>query len=281
MKSQLINIYQTALNIKTQIWYAPKSSLRVGIISISGDLNSVINKEKEKRIIDCIFYHVGNLTYSNFYIVDIQNTINQSTFFHELFEQVYYDGYKPIFLIHESQKSELVKGMLCETNLTDAINFISQNEKKKRDDGGKKLPIYRDDEIKINTINQDKLRHRTEVFEINGPFLNAMLIELEGELRPGSGDDPDVEYIVQIITDTISIEFPKPLIVDATKLIYTWGDKLRLIPFEAEKDPNYPYRLVLRSEQLESYAYVIGDEKRICSTVEQAIEELKTQIGKQ
>lgn len=280
MKSGQINIYQTSLEIRTQIWYAPKSSLRVGVIKLSGDINAINNKEKELRKLECIVNRVDQLTYSNFYIIDTRRTTNGSQFFIELFERVYHDGYKPIFLVNESKQTELTQTILFEKNLIDAINYISQKEKKKRNDGGKKLSIYRDDEIRLSEVYTEKRRHRTEVFEINEANFNAMLIELEGELLPGSKDDPDVEYMVQIISDTISIEFPKPLIIDASKLTYTWGDKLSLVPFEAQRDKNYPFRLILKPEQLEPFAYVIDAEKRICSSVEQAIEELKAETVK-
>jgi hypothetical protein len=280
MKKRPLKIYEYSSLINRFIWFIPKSHANVPVISFNEKANTLINPRFLKEI-KCHIDEIKSCSYSNVIIFDLNNIELENEIkliFH--FQEIYKtDYYTPIFVASDKIYTSSIENIVLMKSLIDALNYSNSENKKKRNNGGV-IPIYELNNINLTPFSSPIQKCRTETFIITEDDLSAILIELEGSLLPGSKDDDDVNIIINTIYNTTFIFGNEPLIIDVTKLIYTWGDKLSLIPFEAEKDKNYPFRLVLKTEQLESFAYVIGDEKRICSTVEQAIEELKTQVEK-
>jgi hypothetical protein len=279
MKIEKITTYPGIELVERYLWLIPHSSARVPVIRISEKSNTDSYKWLQQ-----LFFSIEELkkeAYSYVIIFDVLLTDNIYNILHKINEEFSSKITQVIFVISEKNSFEFINSDLCIFHsLTLALNESNKLNTKLRQKGGS-IPEYKEREINLNVFKNVKFDELINVYRYSEDTLSGLIIELLGELAPGSGDDEKIDYIMRVFKTHFIIENPQTLIVDATCLGYTWGDKLSLFPNIVRRDTEYAARIILKPEQLEPFAYVLGSEKRICSTVEQAIEELKTQIGYQ
>jgi hypothetical protein len=82
------------------------------------------------------------------------------------------------------------------------------------------------------------------------------LIAFRGEYRTGSAGKPDAMWIGWKLNEFQEPARPDGLVVDCRELVYTWGDDLTLRPHFRLLPESFPFRLVIRPDQQEAFAFV-------------------------
>jgi hypothetical protein len=82
------------------------------------------------------------------------------------------------------------------------------------------------------------------------------LVTYRGHYRPGSAGKHDALWIKWRLNEFYELARLDGLVVDCRELDYTWGDDLDLRPSPRHLPEDFPFRLVIRSEQQEAFAFV-------------------------
>jgi hypothetical protein len=91
------------------------------------------------------------------------------------------------------------------------------------------------------------------------------LIVFRGHYPPGSAGKDDALWIKWRLDEFYELARFDGLVVDCRELDYTWGDDLHLRPRSRRLPDDFPYRLVIRPEQQEVFAFA---EPRECHRFE-------------
>ena len=94
------------------------------------------------------------------------------------------------------------------------------------------------------------------------------LIAFRGHYRPGSAGKDDALWLKWRLDEFYELARPDGLVVDCRELDYTWGDDLHLRPRSRRLPDVFPYRLVIRPEQQEAFAFA---EPRPCHRFDPAV----------
>lgn len=94
------------------------------------------------------------------------------------------------------------------------------------------------------------------------------LVVFRGHYRPGSAGYDDALWLKWRLDEFYELARPDGLVVDCRELDYTWGDNLHLRPRSELLSDRFPYRLVIRPEHQQAFAFA---EPRECHRFELAV----------
>lgn len=120
-------------------------------------------------------------------------------------------------------------------------------------------------EMREVSLNVSGIACECRVWESRRNQRAGGLVTFRGHYRPGSAGKDDALWLKWRLDEFCELVRPNGLVVDCRELDYTWGDDLHLRP-RSRRLPNASlYRLVIRPEQQEAFAFA---EPRECHRFE-------------
>jgi len=105
------------------------------------------------------------------------------------------------------------------------------------------------------SLDVSGISYQCRVWEVRASRRVGGLIEFRGHYPPGSAGKAHALWIKWRLDEFFEATRFDGLVVDCRELDYTWGDDLHLRPRSRWLPDGYPYRLVIRPEQQDAFAF--------------------------